>query len=67
MYDLLYARATIMNRVIDVIKQVGVPQQDIETTMFRLHLHYTHPRGERSGEPRIAGFEAMNLIKVLAR
>ena len=61
----LKQNATIMNRVIDVIKQVGVPQQDMETTMFRLHPHYTHPRGERSGEPRIAGFEAMHLIKVL--
>lgn len=62
--DALKQNATIMNRVMDVVKQVGVPQQDTETTMFRLHPNYMPPRVGRSGEQRLAGFEALHLIKV---
>ena len=63
--DALNTNSTSMNRVMDAIKQTGVKETDIETSMFTLRSRYTHPRVGGLEERRLVGFEILHLIRVL--
>jgi hypothetical protein len=49
----------------DAIKQTGIEETDIETSMFTLRPRYTHPRGGGSEDRRLIGFEVVHLVRVL--
>jgi len=63
--DALNTNSTSMNRVMDVIKQTGIKETDIETSMFTLRPRYTHPRDGGLEERLLVGFEILHLVRVL--
>jgi uncharacterized protein YggE len=64
--DALNTNSTSMNRVIDAIKQTGIKETNIETSMFSLRPRYTHQRGGKTEDRRLAGFETVHIVRVLS-
>jgi uncharacterized protein YggE len=63
--DALNNNSKSMNRVMDAIKQTGIKETDIETSIFTLHPRYTHQRGGETEDRRLIGFQNIHLIRVL--
>jgi hypothetical protein len=58
------SNAAQMQRVIQAIMALDIPQADIETVQYSLQPFYEYPR---DGTPRLVGYEATNLIRVTVR
>ena len=63
--DALNANSKSMKHVIDAIKQIGIKETDIDTSIFTLHPRYTHQRGGETEDRRLIGFQNNHLIRVL--
>lgn len=63
--DALNTNSSSMNRVRDAIKQTGIDETGIETSMFTLRPRYTRPRGGGPEDRRLIGFEVVHLVRVL--
>ncbi len=63
--DALNANSKSMKHVIDAIKQTGIKETDIETSIFTLHPRYTRQRGGETEDRRLIGFQNIHLIRVL--
>jgi len=57
------ANATNMTRVVDAIRQAGVPANRIRTISLQLNPVYTRP-GPGEQVPRISGYRASNMVQV---
>lgn len=65
------ANAAAMTRVIAALKKAGVAEKDIQTSSIQLNPVYgrpvVDPNGQVVQEPRIVGYQAMNLVTIRAR
>ena len=65
------ANAAAMTRVIAALKKAGVAEKDIQTSSIQLNPVYGQPvvgpNGQMVQEPRIVGYQAMNLVTIRAR
>ena len=65
------ANAAAMTRVIAALKKAGVADKDIQTSSINLNPVYGQPvmgpNGQVVNEPRIVGYQAVNMVTVRAR
>ena len=65
------ANAAAMTRVISALKKAGVADKDIQTSSINLNPVYGQPvmgpNGQVVNEPRIVGYQAVNMVTVRAR
>lgn len=69
--EAMSANATAMTRVIAALKKAGVADKDIQTSSINLNPVYGQPvmgpNGQVVNEPRIVGYQAVNMVTVRAR
>lgn len=63
--DALRQNAEAMQKVIDRLKALGIPDKDIQTSNFNLNAQFTYPAG--GGAPVFAGYEASNQVSARLR
>ena len=56
--------AAAISRVIQAVRQLGVPEADVETAQYTLQPVFEYPP---SAAPRLTGYEATNLVRVTVR
>lgn len=65
------ANSAAMARVIAALKKAGVADRDIQTASINLNPIYSQPvprpGGQGDGEPRVVGYQAVNMVTVRAR
>lgn len=52
------------NAILDAIRKLGVKAEDIQTSELNLNPVYANEPEARSGEPRISGYQATNVVSV---
>lgn len=69
--EAMTANAAAMNRVIAALKKAGIADKDIQTSSINLNPVYGQPvvgpNGQVSGEPRIVGYQASNMVTIRSR
>ena len=69
--EAMSANAAAMTRVIAALKRAGVADKDIQTSSINLNPVYGQPvmgpNGQVVNEPRIVGYQAVNMVTVRAR
>lgn len=55
-----------VNAVLAAVRKLGVPAEQIQTSELNLNPVYAQNRGNE-GEPRIAGYQASNVVTILLR
>lgn len=69
--EAMSANAAAMTRVIAALKKAGVAEKDIQTSSIQLNPVYGRPvvdqNGQMAQEPRIVGYQALNLVTIRAR
>lgn len=69
--EAMSANAAAMTRVIAALKKAGVADKDIQTSSINLNPVYGQPvmgpNGQVVNEPRIVGYQAINMVTVQAR
>lgn len=69
--EAMSANAAAMTRVIAALKKAGVAEKDIQTSSIQLNPVYgrpvVDPNGQMAQEPRIVGYQALNLVTIRAR
>lgn len=69
--EAMSANAAAMTRVIAALKKAGVADKDIQTSSINLNPVYGQPvmgpNGQVVNEPRIVGYQAVNMVTVRAR
>lgn len=69
--DAMSANAAAMNRVIAALKKAGIADKDIQTSSINLNPVYGQPvmgpNGQVINEPRIVGYQAMNMVTIRSR
>ena len=69
--EAMSANAAAMTRVIAALKKAGVADKDIQTSSINLNPVYGQPvmgpNGQMVNEPRIVGYQAVNMVTVRAR
>ena len=69
--EAMSANAAAMTRVIAALKKAGVADRDIQTSSINLNPVYGQPvmgpNGQVVNEPRIVGYQAVNMVTVRAR
>ena len=65
------ANATAMSKVVAELKKAGIADKDIQTSSINLNPLYGQPvidpQGNMTQEPRIIGYQAMNMLSVKQR
>jgi uncharacterized protein YggE len=57
--------AAAMQKVVDRLKALGIPEKDIQTSNFNLNAQFNYPSG--GGAPVFAGYDASNQVSVKLR
>lgn len=69
--EAMAANSAAMNRVIAALKKAGIADKDIQTSSINLNPVYGQPvvgpNGVVSGEPRIVGYQATNMVTIRSR
>jgi uncharacterized protein YggE len=52
------------NAILDALRKLGVPAEQIQTSDLNLNPLYAQNRPGQEGEPRIAGYQANNVVSV---
>jgi uncharacterized protein YggE len=52
------------NAILDAVRKLGVPAEQIQTSDLSLNPLYTQNRPGETGEPRISGYQASNIVTV---
>jgi uncharacterized protein YggE len=62
--DAVRENAAAMQKVVDRLKALGIPDKDIQTSNFNLNAQFTYPP---NGTPVFAGYEASNQVSAKLR
>lgn len=54
----------VANAILDAVRKLGVPAEDVQTQDLNLNPVYAQNRPGEQGEPRIAGYQANNVVAV---
>lgn len=69
--EAMSANALAMNRIIAALKKAGIAEKDIQTSSINLNPVYSQPamgpNGQIIQEPRIVGYQAVNMVTVCSR
>lgn len=69
--EAMSANAAAMTRVIAALRKAGVADKDIQTSSINLNPVYGQPvvgpNGQVTNEPRIVGYQAINMVTIRAR
>jgi hypothetical protein len=52
------------NAILAAVRKLGVPEKDIQTSELNLSPVYAQLPQDRGGEPRIAGYQASNVVSI---
>jgi uncharacterized protein len=59
------ASSTAMAAVIDALKRIGIPENNLRTTGITLNPVRTRPRPEDTQPPQVTGYQAINSLSVV--
>lgn len=67
--EAMQSNNTAMEKLIDLLKQKGLEEQDIQTTSFSVSPQYRQdqPQPQRAEPPRIIGYQVSNLVQIKVR
>lgn len=58
---------TLMTKVVDALKNAGIPSEDIQTTNFSLHPVYESQGDKPDGKQVLSGYRCNNTVSVRAK